>query len=55
MADNPERDRKDPYPADQQFGAAASEMQEKVDSGEADASDSAPKDKPRAGNKAEPA
>jgi hypothetical protein len=55
MADNPERDRKDPYPADQQFGAAASEMQEKLDSGGKEGSDEMQETKPRAGNKADPA
>jgi hypothetical protein len=45
-----ERDNKDPYPADQQFGKAAAEDQEKADQGEQPAE----KD-PRAGNKAEPA
>jgi len=55
MADNPERDRKDPYPADQQFGAAASEMQEQADSGGKEGSDEMQKTKPLAGNKAEPA
>ena len=55
MADNPERDRKDPYPADQQFGAAASEMQEQVDSGGKEGSDDMQETKPRAGNKAKPA
>jgi hypothetical protein len=54
MADNPERDRKDPYPADQQFGAAASEMQEKVDSGGKEGAEDMEEAKPRAGNKAEP-
>ena len=44
-----ERDTKDPYPPDQQFGKAAAEDQEKVDKGEQ------PTEKdPRAGNKAEP-
>ncbi len=55
MADNPERDRKDPYPADQQFGAAASEMQEKVDAGGKETSEHPEQEHPRAGNKAKPA
>lgn len=52
MADNPERDRQDPYPADQQFGAAAAEDQEKVDRGEVDASSDQPARDARPGNKA---
>ena len=43
-----DRNQQDPYPADQQFGKAAAEDQERVDKGEK------PKgDEPRAGNKAE--
>ena len=41
------RDEKDPYPADQQFGAKAAADQEKVDKGEEPEGD-----EPRAGNKA---
>ena len=50
MAD---RDEKDPYPSDLQFGKAASEDQERVDRGEMPEHD--PEDPPRAGTKAEPA
>ena len=53
-----ERDRRDPYPADQQFGAAAAEDQETVDAmgeDEAAAADGGRDRAPRAANKAEPA
>lgn len=46
-----ERAEKDPYPADQQFGKAAAEDQERVDRGEEPKG--ADGDEPRAGNKAE--
>ncbi|MCU1451500.1 MAG: hypothetical protein JWP02_3670 [Acidimicrobiales bacterium] len=46
-----DRDEKDPYPADQQFGKAAAEDQERVDRGEEP--EGAGGDEPRAGNKAE--
>jgi hypothetical protein len=45
-----ERKQQDPYPADQQFGKAAAEDQERVDRGEEPQGGS---DEPRAGNKAE--
>jgi hypothetical protein len=44
-----DRDTKDPYPPDQQFGAAAAKDQEKADRGEQPEPKS---DEPRAGNKA---
>ena len=43
---------RDRYPADQQFGKAAAEDQEKVDRGEVDTSDDTADKAPRAGNKA---
>ena len=46
------RDEKDPYPADQQFGQAAAEDQDRVDRGEEP--ERSPDDAPRAANKAEP-
>ena len=45
-----DRDEKDPYPADQQFGAKAAADQEKVDRGEQPSDGDG--DEPRAGNKA---
>lgn len=45
-----DRKEQDPYPADQQFGKAAAEDQERVDAGEQPQGDDA-----RAGNKADPA
>jgi hypothetical protein len=44
------RDRQDPYPSDQAFGAAAARDQDRVDAGEAPETDA----HPRAGTKAEP-
>ena len=46
-----DRDQQDPYPADQQFGKAAAEDQERVGKGEKP--QGADNDEPRAGNKAE--
>ena len=46
-----DRKQQDPYPADQQFGKAAAEDQERVDRGEEPTGDS--DGEPRAGNKAE--
>ena len=46
-----DRKQQDPYPADQQFGKAAAEDQERVERGEE--SKAAGGDEPRAGNKAE--
>jgi len=46
-----ERDQQDPYPADQQFGKAAAEDQERVDRGEQP--EGADGDEPRAANKAD--
>ena len=45
-----DRDEQDPYPADQQFGKAAAEDQERADKGEEPAGTDSD---PRAGNKAE--
>ena len=45
-----DRSEQDPYPADQQFGKAAAEDQERVDRGEEPKG--AEGDEPRAGNKA---
>ncbi len=47
-----ERDQQDPYPADQQFGKAAADDQERVDRGERP--EGGRGDEPRAGNKAQP-
>ena len=46
-----DRDQQDPYPADQQFGKAAAEDQERVDRGEEPKG--AGGDEPRAANKAD--
>ena len=46
-----DREQQDPYPADQQFGKAAAEDQERVDRGEQPKGAEA--DEPRAGNKAD--
>jgi hypothetical protein len=45
-----DRKQQDPYPADQQFGKAAAEDQERVDRGEEP--EGASGDEPRAANKA---
>jgi hypothetical protein len=45
-----DRDQKDPYPADQQFGKAAAEDQERVDAGEEPVGTDS---EPNAGNKAD--
>ncbi|MBV8980133.1 MAG: hypothetical protein JO086_04470 [Acidimicrobiia bacterium] len=47
-----DRTEQDPYPADQQFGKAAADDQERVDRGEQPKG--AEGEEPRAGNKAEP-
>jgi hypothetical protein len=46
-----DREARDPYPPDQQFGKAAAEDQEKVDEGQPPQNDD---DDVRAANKAEP-
>jgi hypothetical protein len=46
-----DRDQQDPYPADQQFGKAAADDQERVDKGEKPQGASG--DEPRAANKAD--
>ena len=46
-----DRDQQDPYPADQQFGKAAAEDQERVDRGEQP--EGGDGDEPRAANKAD--
>jgi hypothetical protein len=48
-----DRNQQDPYPADQQFGKAAAEDQERVDKGEGPKG--AEGDEPRAANKADSA
>jgi hypothetical protein len=47
-----DRDEKDPFPADQQFGARAAADQEKADRGETPERSEGAGDEPRAGNKA---